>query len=225
MTAQTPRRAGRPKSPILSRDRIFETALQLLDERGENGAGMREIARELGVGPSALYNHVSGHDDIITGVRELLNERIDVSGFKSGPWDQALRQWAISYRSAFSAHPPTIAVLAVFPVAQNSRTTFMWDEVCRGLMAAEWPAERVLGIIVGLESFILGSALDEGAPDDMLNPGESSDALYLRRAYVARERALAGARPADAAFHEALDTMLTGLRIEYAALGLGTDPK
>jgi len=80
------RKSGRPRVAVLSRDLILETALKLLDERGEQGAGIRDIARALEVRPSALYNHVSGQDDIIAGIRELVSDRIDVSGFDTLNW-------------------------------------------------------------------------------------------------------------------------------------------
>ena len=69
------RKSGRPRVAVLSRDLILETALKLLDERGEQGAGIRDIARALEVRPSALYNHISGQDDIIAGIRELVSDR------------------------------------------------------------------------------------------------------------------------------------------------------
>src|SRR5690606_6509908 len=106
--ALSTRGLGRPRQAVLSRELILHTALRLVDERGENGAGIRDIARELGVRPSALYNHIKGQDDLIDGIRELVSDRIDVSAFGVAPWDEAARQWARSYRSAFAAHPPTI---------------------------------------------------------------------------------------------------------------------
>lgn len=215
------RRSGRPREAVLTRDLIMHTALRLLDERGEQGASMRDIARELGVRPSALYNHVRGADDLIGGVRELVSDRIDVSGFGHRPWDEALEQWAVSYRNAFAAHPPTIALLGVRPLEPGSRTSGMYDVVCGALLDAGWPAGEVLTVVVGLESFILGSALDEAAPDDMLDPGPGGGAPHFRAAYAAREAALAeqGLGASEAAFRAGLTAHLAGLRAAYAAYG------
>ena len=217
MPAQA-RRSGRPRVAVLSRELILETALKLLDERGEQGAGVRDIARALDVRPSALYNHISGQDDIIAGIRELVSDRIDVSGFETLGWDDAIRQWARSYRNAFAAHPPTIAMLAIAQLMPRSRTSQMYDAVCNGLIKAGWPEHRVLNVIVALECFILGAALDHVAPDDMLDPGEDEESTAFVAAYRARAETTKDIRPADAAFELGLEAMLAGLTTTYHAL-------
>lgn len=212
------RKSGRPRVAVLSRDLILETALKLLDKNGEHGAGMRDIARALDVRPSALYNHVSGQDDIIAGIRELVSDRIDVSGFEAMEWGDAVRQWARSYRLAFAAHPPTIGMLAVTQLQPNSRTSSMYDAVCAGLMRAGWPASQVLNVIVALECFILGAALDHVAPDDMLDPGEDETSPSFVTAYQARVAATTDVRPTDAVFELGLEAMLAGLTATFHSL-------
>lgn len=213
------RRAGRPRTAVLSRAAILETALQLLDERGAEGMGMRDIAKRLGVQASALYNHVSGRSDLIAGIRELVSDRIDVSAFASEPWPDALRHWARSYRAAFAAHPPTIALLAVTPLIRESRTSLMYEAVIGGLVDAGWPEDRVMGIIVAMESFILGAAMDAVAAEDMLDPGERDDVPRYRSAYAAgaARLATAGVRAADDAFGTGLDALIAGLEAALAA--------
>ncbi len=214
------RRSGRPRVAVLSRELILETALKLLDERGEQGAGIRDIARALDVRPSALYNHISGQDDVIAGIRELVSDRIDVSGFGSLSWDDALRQWAWSYRSAFAAHPPTIAIMVVTPLAPKSRTSQMYEAVCAGLIEAGWPEHTVVNLIVSLECFILGAALDHVAPDNMMDPGEDETAPNFVAAYAARASGLPSpeARPTDTVFEMGLEAMLAGFTATFQQL-------
>jgi AcrR family transcriptional regulator len=228
--SNAPRRGvGRPRRRVLSRQLILETGLRLIDEHGESGAGVRAIAQELGVRPSSLYNHVASRADLIAGVRELISDRIDVACFDELPWDRALERWADSYRAAFAAHPPTIALLATTPLTVESRTSFMYDAVTSALVRAGWPEDRVLSVIVAIESFLLGSALDAAADPEMLDPGPRTDVPAFSGAYAARERALAAAaasaaaaaaaeRPADAAYRLGLTAMVAGLRVEFAAL-------
>lgn len=212
------RKAGRPRTNVLSRDLIMQTSLRLITERGEVGATMRDISRELGVQPSALYNHVSGAEDVVGGVRELVSARIDVSGFAHEPWDVALERWARSYRLAFAAHPPTIAILAVKPLVEGSQVSVMYDTVCAGLMDAGWPEDRVLSLIVALESFILGSALDRAAPEDVLKHGANPATPHFLTAYEQRSLAIGDEAPADAAFDLGLTMFLRGLVAEFATL-------
>ncbi|WP_427870466.1 TetR/AcrR family transcriptional regulator [Leucobacter luti] len=219
------RRAGRPATSILSRTLILETGLRLIDERGADGAGMRAIAKELGVRPSALYNHVAGYPELVAGVRELISERIPTDMFDTLPWDQALSEWAHHYRAAFAAHPPTIALLAVLPLSEDSVTTEMYERVVASLGRAGWPVERHLEVLVAVEAFILGAALDLAADDDMMNPGSRTDVPEYLAAYRARAARLAagGRRAADLSFETGLRALLAGLRVELEELK-GPDP-
>ena len=218
--APQPRRAGRPRTGILSRRLILETGLRLIDERGPHGAGMRAIAQELGVRPSALYNHVDGQPALVAGVRELISERIPTDMFADQRWDAALESWAHHYREAFAAHPPTIALLAVLPLSEDSITTSMYEVVIASLARAGWPADRRLEVLVTIEAFILGAALDLAAEDDMMNPGPRTDVPAYTEAYRSRAELLArtGERAADRSFALGLRALLTGLRAELREL-------
>ncbi|WP_087012495.1 TetR/AcrR family transcriptional regulator [Leucobacter sp. 7(1)] len=225
--AETPkRRVGRPRTSVLSRQLILETGLRLIVEHGAHSVGMRAIASELGVRPSALYNHVAGQAELIAGVRELISDRIATDMFVDEPWDVALAGWARHYRDTFAAHPPTIALLAVLPLTPDSVTSLMYETVISALVRAGWPGDRALTLMVSLESFILGSALDLAATDEMLDPGPRSDVPAFSAAYLRREAALAatGTSTADAAFEFGLRAILAGYRAEYAALGLTQRP-
>lgn len=211
------RRVGRPRTAVLTRDLIAHAGLRLLDESGAEGFTMARLAEALRVRPSALYNHVDGKEDVIAGIRELISDRIDVSGFATRPWDEAMRQWSHSYREAFATHPPTIAMLATMPLRGARRTMRMYDTVVAAMVRAGWPEAEVLPAIVSVESFILGSALDVVAPADMFDPaGEEAEVPAFASAYAARSSALDGTAPADAAFALGLDAMLDGLRARFA---------
>lgn len=210
------RRVGRPRTAVLTRELIAEAALRLLDESGADGFTMARLAQALRVRPSALYNHVDGKEDVIAGVRELVSDRIDVSAFETQPWDAAMRVWAHSYRVAFAAHPPTVALLATLPLTGALRTMQMYDTVVAAMVRAGWPEPEVLPTIVAVESFILGSALDAIAPADMFDPSGAEDAVpAFASAYEARIASLGAVPPADAAFETGLAALLDGLRVRY----------
>ena len=210
------RRVGRPKTTVLTRDLIAEAALRLLDESGADGFTMARLAQALRVRPSALYNHVDGKEDVIAGVRELISDRIDVGAFERLPWDEAVLEWAHSYRVAFAGHPPTIALLATLPLTGALRTMQMYDAVVTAMVRAGWPEPEVLPTMVAVESFILGSALDAVAPADMFDPsGAEEQVPSFASAYEARARALGSTPPADAAFETGLTALLDGLRVRY----------
>lgn len=215
------RRVGRPVRAVLSKSIITQAALLLLDKDGLQGVTMARLARSLGVMPSALYNHVESKDDVIVGVRELISDRIDVSGFATGTWDEAMLSWAYSYRTAFATHPQTIALFATLPLGGAHRTTAMYETVTATLVCAGWPEKEVLSTIVAVESFILGSALDAVTPENMFAPigGESASPAFSS-AYAAREAPRGGEGAAEHAFAVGIHAMIAGLKLRYEELVL-----
>lgn len=220
MSTSEHRKAGRPKGRVLSRALIVETALRLLDEHGADGFGMRDVAAALDVRVSSLYNHVSGKDDLIIGLREHVGALLGTDSFDSSPWDEALQDWARRYHHTFASHPPTIALLAVLPLAPDSTLAVTYDAIVATLEREGFSGERALSIIVALESLILGSALDAAAPQDMLDPGPRADVPAFSRAYARRsvQAQRTGATPAEMAFETGLELFMAGLRAEHAGL-------
>jgi AcrR family transcriptional regulator len=215
------RRVGRPATPVLSREIIARAALGLIDDVGAEAFSLAALSKRLGVRPSSFYNHVTGKDDILAGVRELVSDSIDARMFAELPWDEAMARWARGYRAAFAAHPLVISLLSTIPVSGALRTLQMYDQVVTGLERGGWPSEMVIPAMVAVESFILGSALDMVAPPTMFDPGPlSADVPAFASAVAARDAAAAegGRPPADLAFEVGLASMIEGLRVALRSL-------
>lgn len=213
------RRVGRPSENVLSRELIVETALELLDEFGPDGFGMKDVAQRLGVRPSALYNHVTNKEDVFRGVREATALRISVDSFSTHPWQDALKIWARSYRDAFAKHPPTVALLAVMPFQHDSEVFASYEQIVSVLHHEGWQRSEALNILVALESFILGSALDAAADPDMMSPGTRTDIPHFTAAYRDRQDLVTEHRvsPADQAFESGLSLFVLGLQVQQDA--------
>ncbi|HBN81710.1 MAG TPA: TetR/AcrR family transcriptional regulator, partial [Ruminococcaceae bacterium] len=54
---------------------ILTTALKLFSERGYDGVGIRDIAKEIGIRESALYKHYSGKQDIFDSILKDVERR------------------------------------------------------------------------------------------------------------------------------------------------------
>ena len=228
MTAATPapRRAGRPPRSLLSKERITTAALDLIAAEGYEGLTMSAVARRLRVAPSALYNHAGSKREVLGWVQDHVMTMVDVGAFADEPWDEAVRQWAWSYRGVFARHAPLVPVIAVLPVTDAPATLRMYEEVARGFLGAGWPEDRIVPAIVALESFIYGSALDVTAPGDIFDSGALADRFPVFTAAVRRAAETSGAEgAADAAFRTGLDGMIAGLRQQLAACSrAGTEP-
>lgn len=193
---------ARPRTPLLDRERIAATALQLVAEHGE--FSVPQIARALGVQTASLYHHVDGRAGVVELVRELVSEGIAGEALAGGPWDRALEEWARSYRSAFAAYPRAIPLLMTTPV-RAPRVLAHYERAVELLLAAGFPVERVMPLLTGLENLVLGSALDLAAPETMWEP-------TARTPLLAEALAAGGPGRADAAFDLALTGFLTYAR-------------
>ncbi|WP_354188062.1 TetR family transcriptional regulator [Arthrobacter sp. UYCu712] len=208
--AKPRRRAGRPPAAVLDQDGITEAALRLIRKSGYDGFTMAALARTLNVAPSALYNHVSSKRVVLVLVEDHLTSLVDVSAFEAEPWDQAVRDWAWSYRDVFSKHTPLIPVIAVLPVTDAPKTLAMYEAVSTGFSRAGFPQERIISAIVALESFIFGSAYDVTAPADIFDSGTMAESTPNFTSAVDRLAEKGYEKPADVAFSLGLEALIAG---------------
>ncbi|WP_030156247.1 TetR/AcrR family transcriptional regulator [Streptomyces sp. NRRL S-244] len=193
---------ARPRTPLLDRERIAATALQLVEEQGE--FSVPQIARALGVQTGSVYHHVDGRAGVVELVRELVCDRIAGETLDLEPWDRALEAWARSYRAAFAASPQVIPLLMTTPV-RAPRVLAQYERAVAMLLAAGFARGRVMPLLTALENLVLGSALDLAAPEAMWEP--SPDTPLLAQALTA-----VGPGRADAAFDLGLAAFLTYAR-------------
>ena len=84
----------RPRTPLLSRERIVEVAVTVIDAEGLDALSTRRLARELGVQAPSLYNHFSTKEDILDAVGDEIVARVDLSMLGRDAWPEALSAWA-----------------------------------------------------------------------------------------------------------------------------------
>lgn len=181
------RQAGRPVTPVLSRERIAQAALELVTLDGADRMTMAALARHLGVAASALYNHIGGKAELTALLQDAVMGRVDVSSLEallqgSGSLESALADWGRSYREAFAAHPPLIPLIATLPISGAPATRGMYDVVAAALCHAGVPDQQVVPVIIAFESFLFGSAMDVHAPATIFTsqPGESDAPIFQR---------------------------------------------
>lgn len=162
------RRPGRPTEAKVTTERIAQAALVLIDERGWAELTMNNLAERLGVRAPSLYHHISGQHDLINLVRDLVVTEIDVSMFGRLPIDDALRQFGLSYHSAFARHPNTIPVLSVSPI-RDRRTFGMYEAMLVATAEAGWSQEQSLEFLFALEYIALGTAFEWSAQELMIS--------------------------------------------------------
>ncbi len=102
------------QSPV-NRGRVLERAVAVADGEGLEAVTMRRLARELGVEAASLYHYVSGKDEILDGLVDMVSAEIELPSRTDG-WQPAIRQRARNTRAVLRRHPWAVALMA-------SRTT------------------------------------------------------------------------------------------------------
>jgi AcrR family transcriptional regulator len=197
----------RPSGQRLTRERIRDTALALIDEQGLDEVSMRRLADALGVQAASLYSHYKNKDEVLDAVANLLVSGVDTSGFVDG-WRQGLIAWARSYRQALISHPNAVPLIAS---GTGGREQFlaMANEVHGGLVGAGWPARRATEISGAVKYLVIGAAstpFASGFADDVQ--------VYLDRyPHLIQAHRLRGdaARIDHDSFELGLGAMITGL--------------
>ncbi|WP_330357832.1 TetR/AcrR family transcriptional regulator [Streptomyces chartreusis] len=202
---------GRPRTPLLDRERITTAALELVDAQGE--FSVPQIARRLGVQTGSLYHHVDGRDGIVELLRERVTEAIDAGTLDLRPWDAAMAAWARSYRAAFAAHPRAIPLLMTNPV-RAPRVLEHYERAVTLLLDAGFRTSDVMPVIIALENMVLGSALDLAAPEAMWEIADVSATPRLAEALAAL-----GDSRTDRSFDLALEGFLAHARRTLEARG------
>jgi AcrR family transcriptional regulator len=138
----------REKRTPLSRERIADAALAIVDADGLGGLNMRRLADELGTGPASLYAHVSGKDELL----QLLIDRVagEVPPVEPDPerWQEQLKDYLRAVRGVLRAHRDLAgAALANIPTGLNAITAM---EGMLGILRAGGLPDRVIALAADL---------------------------------------------------------------------------
>ncbi|ACQ82380.1 transcriptional regulator, TetR family [Beutenbergia cavernae DSM 12333] len=111
-------RPQRPErdDPPLTRGRIVEAAVELLDDAGLDALSMRRLAERLGVVAPSLYWHVRTKDDVLDlAVDHVFGEAGTHASSPGQPWRRCVERLAVAWRSVLVRHPWVPPVAAQRP--------------------------------------------------------------------------------------------------------------
>lgn len=205
---------ARPRKPLLSTDRIVETARDLVDREGLAAVSTRRLAAELGVSGPSLYNHFRTKDEILEAVADSVSALVDLSMFEDGrAWRTALHDWAVSYRTALRAHPNIVPVLARGP-GRRPAALRVADAAYGAMVDAGWPPAQATSIGALMRYFIMGSALGSfaGGFVDDASAYDPADYPHLGQAHLLAEQQ---EKIDERAFETGLTALLDGLAQQY----------
>ncbi|MFJ7909339.1 TetR/AcrR family transcriptional regulator [Kitasatospora sp. NPDC096204] len=202
---------ARPRTPLLSRERIVVAALRLIDDEGLGALSTRRLATELSVSGPSLYNHFATKDDLLDAVVDSVIGEVDLSMFGTAETTETAGTAAADGTAGTArtdgtpATPATPAALAT-PWAEALRD---WARSYRAALAAHPNIVPVLAQGPGrrpnalrLADAVFGHLVESGWPR-----GQATRIGALMRYFVTGSAlaSFAAGFPADAEVYDAAD--------------------
>jgi AcrR family transcriptional regulator len=161
----------------LTRERIVEAALEIMDAEGLDAVTMRRIGRELGVEAMSLYNHVEDKDDILSGVTERVMTQYEYPEW-TGDWVEDGRAMSHEWRRLLNLHPSVCQLLAERHKPLEGLAAFGAMDAALGLLRSAGLSDRdaaqafnalgsyILGYVTMEQGLMLGNDEDHGKQHD-----------------------------------------------------------
>jgi AcrR family transcriptional regulator len=119
LEAARPRPRGRPAR--LSRDRIVDAVLAMLEQTPGEALTAARIAREVEAVPAALYRHFDSLDDLLDHVLARVLATSERGMEAEGSWEAQLESWMHGLRRHLLQYPAVIAL-----IGRSGRTSPAW---------------------------------------------------------------------------------------------------
>jgi AcrR family transcriptional regulator len=138
----------------LSRDRIIDVAVELLDSSGETGLTFRTLAAKLATGPGAIYWHVPNKSALLTAACDAIVARTLASCVSGATPGDTIRAVAAGLFDAIAAHPWVGAALGQAPA--DMPMVRILEKLGPQVQALGLPEERLWAVVGALLNYILG---------------------------------------------------------------------
>lgn len=150
---------GRPKVPLISRRKVLEAALAIIDTEGLDALSIRRLAEELGVNGASLYHHFANKEAIVVGAAALALDSVRTPETSNKSWREWLPDNARMFRRALVAHPELVPVIV--RLRAHGLGGEMLDTSAARLLEEGVPSGAVMPLLDALEFYAVGSALHE----------------------------------------------------------------
>lgn len=156
MKKNTPRREDG-----LSRERIIEESIALLDSSGETGLTFRALAERLATGAGAIYWHVSNKNDLLIAACDAIVARtLDVPQAGAAP-QEVVRSLALGLFDAIDAHPWVGSALTRGPLGMPM--VRILECLGQQIRAMGVPQAAQLAAASALLSYVIGVSVQNAA--------------------------------------------------------------
>ncbi|WP_206518056.1 TetR/AcrR family transcriptional regulator [Rhodococcus sp. X156] len=175
MTSSTPR--GPRRSDALSRDRIVEATIELLDTAGESGLTVRALTTHLATGRGAIYHHVANKEELLAAATDGIIGRVVARAEGDEGPRRSIRALALGIFDAIDAHPWVGTQLSREPL--QAAVFRIWKGIGAQLHRLGVTGSARSDAGSALVSYILGSAAQHAAGARRV-PRDADREAYLK---------------------------------------------
>jgi TetR/AcrR family tetracycline transcriptional repressor len=146
----------------LTRQRVIETAIVMIDRDGLDSFSLRRLAAEVDVEPMSLYNHVASKDDLLDGVVERIFAELTTSrgDRTASTWQDQMRRGARRFREVMLSHPQASIVVLTRRVLTDAPLDAMRGGL-KPLLAAGMPTDEAILAVRSFSAYLTGTVLRE----------------------------------------------------------------
>ncbi len=149
------------REEALSRERIVEASIELLDSSGEEGLTFRALSERLATGPGAIYWHIASKSDLLTAACDAVVARaIDENIVVTTP-EATIRTLALGLFDVIDEHPWVGSALTSVPGL--SPVVRILERIGRQIRALGVPDEQQWAAVGTLMAYILGVSRQNAA--------------------------------------------------------------
>src|SRR5574341_73630 len=165
----------------LTRQRVLEAALQLIDRDGLEGFSMRKLGAMLGVEAMSLYNHVENKGALFDGVIEVLVLQTAYSEMPDATPRDELWAYVHALRDVLRAHPRALPLVATNPF-RTPATLAVLDRLLATIHRANVHGVQAIYALQSIAGFLFGQTLlDVGrTPVAGFEPGAAGPVVWQR---------------------------------------------
>lgn len=202
-------RAGRPASPLITREAAAEAALAIIDSSGLEGLSLQAVAQQMGVRAPSLYHHFRDKEALLVKVARLLLHKINVEQeVWSSDWETRTIELALATYRVTMRHPNAAPLALRFFPRQVVLPAYE-----RTLATCPYPPETHVVVLEAIERFTFGFTLFAAAAASHHTPPTPEPD---REQFPFLAAALdAAPKDEEEVFVEALRVILDGLRARY----------
>lgn len=144
------------RTDALSKERIVEAAIEILDARGESALTFRALTARLATGAGAIYWHVANKNDLLAATTDDIIARVMTDVVSGAEPQEAIRAIALGVFDAIDAHPWAGAQLSREP--WQSAVHRIFESVGGQLQALGVPERAQFDCASALLNYVLGLA-------------------------------------------------------------------